>query len=73
MNAIRPVFTGNARNGYSKKQLLTSDGEFELNTLRDRDGTFEPQLVKKHQTRIDKQSRSVNSFQRMTRSERLFT
>lgn len=48
----QPSTKGNARNGYSKKQVLTGDGEFELSTPRDRDGTFEPQLVKKHQTRI---------------------
>ncbi len=27
--------------------LLTDDGEFELDTPRDREGTFEPQLIKK--------------------------
>ena len=53
---------GNARNGYSKKQLLTSDGEFELNTSRDRDGTFEPQLVKKHQTRITSMDSQILSL-----------
>ena len=61
---------GNARKGYSKKQLLTSDGEFELNTPRDRDGTFEPQLVKKHQTRIismDSQILSLNTKGMTTR------
>lgn len=42
----------NARNGYTSKRLLTSDGEFELETPRDRDGTFEPSLIKKNQTRI---------------------
>ena len=30
----------------------TSDGTFELETPRDRNGTFEPQIVKKHQTTI---------------------
>ena len=54
--------TGNARNGYSKKQLLTSDGEFELNTPRDRDGTFEPQLIKKHQTRITSMDSQILSL-----------
>ncbi len=40
----------NARNGYTTKRLLTDDGEFELDTPRDRDGTFEPQFIKKSQT-----------------------
>jgi len=48
----QPSTKGNARNGYSKKLVLTGDGEFELSTPRDREGTFEPQLIKKHQTRI---------------------
>ncbi|RDH41460.1 IS256 family transposase [Zooshikella ganghwensis] len=42
----------NSRNGYSSKQLKTEDGSFELNTPRDRQGSFEPQLVKKYQTRF---------------------
>jgi len=42
----------NSRNGYTGKQLRTEDGHFELNTPRDRDGSFEPQLVKKQQTRL---------------------
>lgn len=44
----------NARYGYTTKRLLTDDGEFELDTPRDREGTFEPQLIKKNQTRITK-------------------
>jgi putative transposase len=42
----------NARNGFSKKTLITDDGSFELTTPRDRESSFEPQLVKKHQTRL---------------------
>ncbi len=42
----------NTRNGYSSKTVLCDDGEIELNTPRDRENTFEPQLIKKHQTRI---------------------
>lgn len=43
----------NRRNGFNKKTIKgTSDGSFELETPRDRNGTFEPQLVKKHQTTI---------------------
>jgi Transposase and inactivated derivatives len=42
----------NNRNGYSSKTLQTKDGQFELNTPRDRDGSFEPELVKKNQRRF---------------------
>ena len=39
----------NARNGYSEKTLKTSLGEVPIRVPRDRQGTFEPQVVKKHQ------------------------
>lgn len=43
----------NARNGTSKKQLLTDSGTIDLEIPRDRDGDFEPQLVAKHQTKLE--------------------
>jgi putative transposase len=42
----------NNRNGVSHKTLQTEDGQFELATPRDRAGSFEPTLVKKHQRRF---------------------
>lgn len=42
----------NRKNGYSKKTVSSSVGPFELETPRDRAGNFEPQLVKKHQTKL---------------------
>ena len=42
----------NSRNGVTRKTLRTEDGQFELDTPRDRQGDFEPKLVKKHQTRF---------------------
>ncbi|GAD91430.1 putative transposase [Vibrio halioticoli NBRC 102217] len=44
--------SNNYRNGKSSKRVKTEDGEFELNTPRDRLGSFEPKLVKKHQSRF---------------------
>ena len=44
--------TSNSRNGYSPKTVQGSMGEVEIQVPRDRDGEFEPQLVKKHQTDI---------------------
>ena len=44
--------TDNNRNGFTSKTLQTEDGQFELNTPRDRAGSFEPHLVKKHQRRF---------------------
>lgn len=43
----------NRRNGKSKKTVKSLNGSFELNTPRDRAGTFSPQLVKKHQTTLN--------------------
>lgn len=40
----------NRRNGKMSKTLKTSDHSFEIETPRDRAGTFEPQLIKKRQT-----------------------
>ena len=42
----------NSRNGYSKKTLKTSFGETKIKIPRDREGQFEPQLVKKNQTTL---------------------
>lgn len=40
----------NSRNGYSRKRLKTSSGPVEIEVPRDRDGSFEPQFVAKHQS-----------------------
>lgn len=44
--------SGNTRNGKIPKTVLSTDGALEIETPRDRDGTFEPQLVKKRQVRL---------------------
>lgn len=43
----------NTRNGKTSKTLLTQDGELKIEIPRDRDGSFEPQIVEKHQRRFD--------------------
>jgi putative transposase len=45
--------SGNARNGSTPKTLLTETGPVALETPRDRAGTFEPQIVRKGQRRLD--------------------
>lgn len=44
--------TANARNGRTKKTLKTDSSALEIEVPRDRDGSFEPQLVKKRQRRL---------------------
>src|SRR6266571_1703561 len=43
---------GNSRNGSCSKTVLTEVGEVEIDVPRDRDGSFEPQIVKKRQRRL---------------------
>ena len=43
---------GNARNGATPKRLKSQHGEVEILSPRDRNGSFEPQLLRKHQTRL---------------------
>lgn len=44
--------TGNSRNGAGEKTLTTELGDIAIEVPRDRNGTFEPKLVKKHQRRF---------------------
>ena len=44
--------TDNSRNGYSKKTVVSSMGDIDLDIPRDRNGEFQPQIVKKNQTDI---------------------
>ena len=43
---------GNHRNGRSGKTVLTDDGPLRIDVPRDRTGTFEPQLIPKHERRF---------------------
>ncbi|HEY7348783.1 MAG TPA: IS256 family transposase [Ktedonobacterales bacterium] len=45
--------TGNKRNGHSQKTLKGEQGQVEIEVPRDRQGSFEPQLVQKGQTRLE--------------------
>ena len=44
---------GNTRNGKGSKIVQSDAGQFEIEVPRDRDGSFEPQLVKKRQRRLE--------------------
>lgn len=45
--------SGNSRNGKSSKTLKGQEGELALAVPRDRNGAYEPQFIRKHQTRFD--------------------
>lgn len=44
--------SGNARNGHTPKTVYSDSGALEIQTPRDRNGDFEPQAIKKRQTRL---------------------
>lgn len=52
----------NHRNGYTPKTLITEDGPLSIETPRDRQSTFEPQLVKKQQTRFTTMDEKILSL-----------
>jgi putative transposase len=49
---VKPDDTTNHRNGTSEKTVLTDDGPLTLDIPRDRDSSFEPRLVAKHERRF---------------------
>jgi putative transposase len=51
-NQGKPAGASNGRNGYTSKTLLTDHGEVTVDVPRDRQGTFEPQLVRKRERRV---------------------
>ena len=53
---------GNSRNGYSSKKLKGNHGEIDHQTLHDRNASFEPQLIKKGQTRITRMDDLILGF-----------
>jgi len=44
--------TANSRNGYSPKNVRSTQGDIKLDIPRDREGQFKPELIKKHQNDI---------------------
>jgi putative transposase len=51
-HAVEGRNSGNSRNGSRAKTVLTEVGEVELEVPRDRDGSFEPKIVRKRQRRM---------------------
>jgi putative transposase len=48
-----PGGSGNQRNGTSPKSLITEHGKVEIDAPRDRDSSFQPQIVRKRQRRFE--------------------
>ena len=60
--AVAGKNSGNSRNGRSKKEVNSSLGSMELQIPRDRNSSFEPQLVKKHETDISNLDQQIISM-----------
>ncbi len=58
----KPAGESNHRNGSSGKTVLGESGAVRLEIPRDRDGTFDPQLVRKGQRRIDGMDQKILSM-----------
>ncbi|OCH50154.1 IS256 family transposase [Vibrio lentus] len=58
----QPRASSNSRNGYSGKSIITDDGEVDIEVPRDREASFEPQLVRKHQTRFQSMDDKILSL-----------
>jgi putative transposase len=52
-HAEPPGGAGNTRNGTSPKRLITEHGQVDIDAPRDRDGSFEPRIVRKRQRRFE--------------------
>ncbi|MDG2784084.1 IS256 family transposase [Vibrio parahaemolyticus] len=59
-HATKP--SSNSRNGYSSKSIIIDDGEVPIDVPRDRDASFEPKLVRKHQTRFQSMDDKILSL-----------
>lgn len=54
--------SGNSRNGKSKKRLKGDHGDIDLDIPRDRSGSFEPQIIKKGQSRLTQMDDQILSL-----------
>ena len=59
----KPEDTTNHRNGSSGKTVLTDDGPLALAVPRDRDGSFGPRLIGKHERFAARQNRTPSTHQ----------
>ncbi len=55
--------TENSRNGYKKKKVISSMGEFEIDVPQDRESQFEPKVIKKRQKDISEiEQKIINMY-----------
>ncbi len=62
--------TGNSRNGYGKKTIMSDYGACEIDVPRDRNGEFQPQIIEKRQTRTDELEQKIMTMYAKGMSQR---
>jgi putative transposase len=62
--------SGNSRNGYNRKTIISDYGESEIDVPRDRNGEFEPKVLDKHQTRTDEIEQKIMAMYAKGMSQR---
>lgn len=62
--------SGNSRNGYNHKNIISDYGETEIVIPRDRNGEFEPKVLEKWQTRTDEIEQKIMAMYAKGMSQR---
>ena len=62
--------SGNSRNGYNRKTIISDYGESEIAIPRDRNGEFEPKVLEKRQTRTDEIEQKIMAMYAKGMSQR---
>ena len=69
-HAVEGNNSGNSRNGYNHKTIMSDYGEADLSVPRDRKGEFEPKVVGKNQTRTDEIEQKIMAMYSKGMSQR---
>lgn len=69
-NSIDGNNSGNSRNGYNRKKIISDYGESEIMIPRDRNGEFEPRVLEKRQTRTDEIEQKIMAMYAKGMSQR---
>jgi len=69
-NSAVETASKNYRNGYSQKTAKTQLGEVEIKIPRDRNGTYEPQIIEKHKRSVDGMEEKILAFYACGMSQR---
>jgi len=64
------IGSGNSRNGYNRKNIISEYGECEIAVHRDRNGEFEPKVLEKRQTRTDEIEQKIMAMYAKGMSQR---